>query len=181
MKIAIVICPEARHAQDPGRRSLQGPGLTPRGRKQAAELAERMPLEDSDAIVAGPFLRMLQASRLWAGNSGASRFVHPLAGTRQYPFRFDLAMQPHERPLELAEVVGQFGEWLPVPGLPEHLWFQGVHTMPPLLFAQQAARFVSWCRTLQKSRVVIVTDEGMRDTLADVLAHEQDFDNCLFL
>jgi len=158
-----------------------GPWLTPRGRKQALQLAERMPLDDSDAIVTGPFLRMLQAGRLWAGGSGASRFVHPLAGTRQNPFRFDFAMKQHERPMELAEVTGQFPEWLPAPGLPEHLWLQGVHTMPPLLFAQQAARFVDWCRALQKSRVVIVTDEGMRDTLAEVFAQEQDFDNCLFL
>ncbi|MEK8132758.1 histidine phosphatase family protein [Paenibacillus filicis] len=170
MRMMIVSCPGGGHKT-----------LTARGREQALDLAERMPLDEGDVIVAGPFPGMLQMAGLWAGEGGASRFIHPLAETRAHPFRLNRSAKSQGLPVEPTELVRRFPEWLPANGLPEHLWLQGVHALPPLLFGQHAGRFAVWCRTLGKSRIAVVTDEGMRMALLEALTEEEDFKNCLFL
>ncbi|CAG7612553.1 hypothetical protein PAESOLCIP111_01545 [Paenibacillus solanacearum] len=169
MEIIFVRHGEAMHQLDGGNGlCAHDPPLTDKGRRAAIRLSRLEPLGESDALVAGPVLYLLQTADLWARGTGCSRFVHPLAGPRQHPFRYDFRTPPCQRPMELERIAGRFPEFLLPAHLPEHLWLQGIHTLPGILFAQQAERFLTWCRGLEKSRVFIVTAES---TLQAYRAH----------
>ncbi|CAG7642340.1 histidine phosphatase family protein [Paenibacillus allorhizosphaerae] len=169
MEIVFVQHGEAMHQLGGGSRlHAQDPPLTDKGKREAVRLSRLEPLSESDAIVAGPVLYLLQTADLWSKGTGCSRFVHPLAGPRQHPFRYDFRTPPCEWPMESERITTGFPEFLPPAHLPEHLWLQGIHTLPGILFAQHAERFLAWCRNLEKSRVFIVTAEG---TLQAYRAH----------
>ncbi len=161
MDLVFVIHGEAQHSLGfPGSREMKDPQLTERGRTDALRLRSLKPLSDADAVIAGPTLRMLQTAELWCEGTPVARFVHPLAGPRQYPFRYDFHTMPCDMPLEPGRLAGRFPKWQLPADLPEYLWLQGIHTLPGLLFAQQADRFLAWCRNLGKERVYIVTEAG---------------------
>jgi len=162
VSVIFVMCSKAE-ASGPGggaAGALHQAPLSQRGIRFARRLAKAMALSDEDALVAGPMLRALQTAELWAGDSGCARFVHPLAGPRPYPLRFKLPPQAWDPPLEPKRMAAEFPAFLLPAGLPEHLWLQGIASMPGPLLAQHAATMLGWCRSLEKRRVFIVTDEG---------------------
>ncbi|WP_246063100.1 histidine phosphatase family protein [Paenibacillus ehimensis] len=161
MDLVFVIQGEAQHSLGlPGSRQMKDPQLTEKGRMDALRLRSLKPLSDTDAVIAGPTMRMLQTAELWCEGTSAARFAHPLAGPRQYPFRYDFHTMPCDMPLEPGRLAGLFPKWQMPADLPEYLWLQGIHTLPGLLFAQQADRFLAWCRALGKERVYVVTEAG---------------------
>lgn len=158
MELFFVKHGEAEHlASRPARFELRDPGLTQGGLQHAEELRKQYPLTQEDALVAGPTLRTLQTARIWSQGVDCARFIHPLAGPRQHPFRYDFHTLPCDLSLEQGRLSEEFGDFLPAAELPAYLWLQGIHTLPGLLFEQQAARFLAWCRHLGKARVWVVT------------------------
>ncbi|MCZ8512808.1 histidine phosphatase family protein [Paenibacillus filicis] len=156
-----IMCGEAEH-QLSGEQGqlLRDPALTRKGIQAVSALKLELSLSSDDAIVTGTVKRLLQTASLLGSGSGCGLFVHPLAGPRQHPFIYDFRTMPCDRPMEPERIVKEYPEMLPAPGLPEPLWLQGTHTMPGPLFAQQAERFVDWCRSLNTARLFVVTETG---------------------
>jgi broad specificity phosphatase PhoE len=158
MELFFVRHGESEHLiSEPVRYQLKDPGLTEKGVRHAEELRQQFPLTTEDAIVAGPTLRTLQTARIWSQGTDCARFVHPLAGPRQHPFRYDFQTLPCDYSLDHGRQSAEYSEFLPAADLPAYLWLQGIHTLPGLLFAQQADRFLAWCGQLGKTRVWVVT------------------------
>jgi hypothetical protein len=158
MELLFVRHGEAEHRkQSSADYAVKDPKLTQSGLQYALELKKRYPLTEEDTVIAGPTVRTLQTARLWAEGTGCSRFVHPLAGPRQHPFRYDFHTLPCDYSLEPERIVQEFGDFLPASHLPTYLWLQGIHTLPKLLFTQQAERFLEWCGGLEKARVWVIT------------------------
>lgn len=175
MKLIVALSAEAEHegtGWDWDRRLWEDPALTERGREEANRLCRLMPLNEQDAVIAGPTARMLETATLWSGESACLRFVHPLAGPRQHPFRYDFVTEPCDRPMDPYKIAERFPAWRSPAGLAEYLWLQGIHTLPAFLFEQHVKRFVQWCKQLNKERVVMVTEAGTRKALLDVLRGE---------
>ncbi|WP_426454941.1 histidine phosphatase family protein [Paenibacillus sp. S-38] len=163
MDMVFVLHGESQHSLHQDGEQMRDPGLSEAGRREAQRLRQRFRLSSADAVLAGPTVRMLETAQLWTAGSDCVRMVHPLAGPRQHPVRYDFRTPPCDEPLEPSRIRAEYADWLMPPELPEHLWLQGIHTLPGLLFAQQADRFLQWCRQLGKQRVFIVTDAGTTD------------------
>lgn len=161
MKMVWIACGEAEHQLSGGQgQHLADPVLTRRGVHEAAALKHDLGIRPDDAIVTGPAMRLLQTAGLLASGSGCGLFVHPAAGPRQHPFTYDFRTMPCDRPMDPERVMTEYPGMVLAPGLPEPLWLQGTHTMPGPLFAQLADRFIAWCRDLNYSRVLVVTEAG---------------------
>ncbi|TVY11486.1 histidine phosphatase family protein [Paenibacillus cremeus] len=172
MEIIFVLHVEAKHRLGtPSGQELRDPSLTERGRRAAAMLRKSEPLTESDALITGPTNFMLQTAQIWSQGTDCARFVHPLAGPRQFPFRYDFQTPPCDMPMEPERIMANFPELLLAGGLPEHLWLQGIDTLPGMLFSQLVERFLLWCRSLEKNRVFIVTGEGTLKAYREHLQH----------
>ncbi|MCZ8520658.1 MULTISPECIES: histidine phosphatase family protein [Paenibacillus] len=167
MDMVFVLHGESEHSLNEEGRMMKDPRLTEAGRREAERLRLRFRLSAADAVLAGPTLRMLETAQLWTLGSECTRMAHPLVGPRQHPVCYDFRTHPCDLPLEQGRLRADFPDWEMPADLPEHLWLQGIHTLPGLLFAQQADRFLQWCRQLQKERVFIVTDAGTTDAYID--------------
>ncbi|MCS7461655.1 histidine phosphatase family protein [Paenibacillus doosanensis] len=161
MDIVFVRHGQGEHTQNiPQSYQVNDPGLTESGRRQAAELRERLPLTIDDAVIASPTRRTLQTAAIWCGDSSASRFAHPSVGPRQFPLKYDFQTLVCDRTMDRERIAAEFADFLLPPDVPDYIWLQGVNTLPIVLFETWAQQFLIWCKRLGKEKVYVVSHDG---------------------
>jgi broad specificity phosphatase PhoE len=161
MEIVFVCHGEGEHTQQiPESYNLVNPGLTEFGKHQAERLRATLPLTERHAVIASPTRRALQTARLWCNGTAASRFVHPAAGPRQFPQKFDFQTLRCDEMLEPTCLSDCFGDFALPPEVPAFMWLQGINTQPTLLFEKWANQFMAWCKKLEKDTLYIVSHNG---------------------
>jgi broad specificity phosphatase PhoE len=161
MEIVFVCHGQGEHTQQiPESYKMENPGLTDYGKHQAERLRTIMPLTERHAVIASPTRRTLQTAQLWCKGSHALRFVHPAAGPRQFPQRFDFQTLPCDEMLEPSCLSDCYSDFSLPQDVPPYMWLQGINTLPNLLFEKWAEQFISWCRKLEKETLYIVSHDG---------------------
>ncbi|MFI8707510.1 histidine phosphatase family protein [Bacillus sp. NPDC077411] len=161
MNLIFVRHGEGEHTNNlPDSLRMEHPSLTNKGREQALALREQLPLRESDILIASPAVRTLQTAALWSEQVACRKFVHPYISPRIFPYREGARTLPCDKILSQKDVQQLFSQFLLAEEQNEMLWRNGVNTIAGPAFCKAASSFIEWCKTLEASRVVIVSHDG---------------------
>lgn len=161
MKLIFVRHGEGEHTNNlPDSLRMEHPSLTDKGREQALALREKLPLRESDILIASPAIRTLQTAALWSEQVTCRKFVHPYISPRIFPYREGARTLPCDNLLSQKDVGQLFPQFLLAEEQNEELWRNGINTIVESIFSTAAHSFIEWCKTLETSRVVIVSHDG---------------------
>ncbi|MEH6889752.1 histidine phosphatase family protein [Bacillus sp. JJ864] len=139
---------------------MEHPSLTDKGREQALALREKLPLCESDILIASPTVRTLQTAALWSAQVTCRRVVHPYISPRIFPYREDARTLLCDKMLSQKNIQQLFPQFLLAEERNEELWRNGINTIAESAFCKAASSFIEWCKTLEISRVTIVSHDG---------------------
>lgn len=161
MNLIFVRHGEGEHTKKlPDSLRMDHPSLTDKGREQALALREKIPLRESDILIASPTVRTLQTAALWSKHVACSRVVHPYISPRIFPYREGARTLPCDKRLNQKNIQQLFPQFLLAEEHNDELWSDGINTISELEFCTVAHNFIEWCKTLQVSRVMIVSHDG---------------------
>ncbi|MCM3735554.1 phosphoglycerate mutase family protein [Bacillus cytotoxicus] len=161
MNLIFVRHGEGEHTNNlPDSLRMEHPSLTNKGREQALALREKLPLRESDILIASPAVRTLQTAALWSEQVTCRKLVHPYISPRIFPYREGARTLPCDNILSQKDVQQLFPQFLLAEEQNEELWRNGINTIAESIFSTVAHSFIEWCKTLETSRVVIVSHDG---------------------
>ncbi|SFC52934.1 Broad specificity phosphatase PhoE [Bacillus sp. 491mf] len=161
MNLIFVRHGEGAHTNNlPNSLRMDHPSLTDKGREQALALREKLPLHESDALIVSPVVRTLQTATLWSEKVDCRRVVHPYISPRIFPYREGARTLPCDKMLSQKDVRQLFSQYLLAEEQNDELWRNGINTIAEPAFCTGAHSFIEWCKTLETSRVVIVSHDG---------------------
>ncbi|HDX9577963.1 TPA: histidine phosphatase family protein [Bacillus pseudomycoides] len=161
MNLIFVRHGEGEHTNNlPDSLRMEHPSLTNKGREQALALREKLPLRESDILIASPAVRTLQTAALWSEQVTCRKLVHPYISPRIFPYREGARTLPCDNILSQKDVQQLFPQFLLAEEQNEELWRNGINTIAESIFSTAAHSFIEWCKTLETSRVVIVSHDG---------------------
>ncbi|WP_020060888.1 histidine phosphatase family protein [Bacillus sp. 123MFChir2] len=161
MKLIFVRHGEGEHTNNlPHSLQMVHPSLTDKGREQALALREKLPLCESDILIASPTIRTLQTAALWSEQVACRRVVHPYISPRIFPYLEGARTLPCDKMLSQKSIQQLFPQFLIAEEHNEGLWRNGINTIVESAFCKAASSFIEWCKTLETSRVVIVSHDG---------------------
>ncbi|MCP1125259.1 histidine phosphatase family protein [Bacillus sp. 3103sda1] len=161
MKLIFVRHGEGDHTKDlPNSLRINHPILTDRGEEQAVSLRGKFPLRESDILITSPTVRTLQTAALWSGQVACMKIAHPYISPRIFPYREGARTLPCDQMLSQNNIQQLFPEFLLAEERNEELWSNGINTISEFEFCTAAHSFIEWCKTLQVSRVIIVSHDG---------------------
>jgi broad specificity phosphatase PhoE len=155
-----------RHAQGqhtlhpPASLDMIHPSLTPLGRKQAADLRNRLEPTTADLVVASPTIRTLQTASILTEHSGIEVFVSPWVGPRMFPLRMEQHTLLCDYIMSVKSVKKQF------PGctmVHNHYWGlsnEGINRMAPELFESVTDQLLSWAASRRAARILVISHDG---------------------
>ncbi|WP_242222838.1 histidine phosphatase family protein [Bacillus cereus group sp. BfR-BA-01380] len=161
MNLIFVRHGEGEHTNNlPNSLRMDHPLLTDKGREQALALREKLPLRESDILIASPVVRTLQTAALWSEQVACRKFVHPYISPRIFPYREGARTLPCDKMLSQKNVQRSFSQFVLAAEQNEELWRNGINTIAEPEFCIAAHSFMKWCETLKASRVIIVSHDG---------------------
>lgn len=161
MKLIFVRHGEGEHTKNlPGSLRMEHSSLTDKGREQALALREKLPLRESDILITSPTVRTLQTAALWSEQVACMKVVHPYTSPRIFPYREGARTLPCDIMLNQRNIQQLFPQFLLAEERNDELWSDGINTISELEFCTAAHSFIEWCKTLQGSRVMIVSHDG---------------------
>ena len=161
MNLIFVRHGEGEHTNNlPNSLRMEHPSLTNKGREQALALRKKLPLRESDILIVSPTVRTLQTAALWSEQVACRKFIHPYISPRIFPYREGARTLPCDKMLSQKSIQQLFPQFSLVEEHNEELWRNGINTIVGLAFCKAASSFIEWCKTLETSRVVIVSHDG---------------------
>jgi broad specificity phosphatase PhoE len=161
MKFIFVRHGEGEHTKDlPNSLRINHPILTEKGEEQAVSLRGKLSLRKSDILITSPTVRTLQTAALWSEQVACMKVVHPYISPRIFPYREGARTLPCDKMLNQKNIQQLFPQFSLAEERNKELWSNGINAISEPEFCTAAHSFIEWCKTLQISRVMIVSHDG---------------------
>ncbi|MBP1917148.1 broad specificity phosphatase PhoE [Lederbergia galactosidilyticus] len=154
-----------RHAQGqhvlrpPQSLQMLDPSLTEIGEAQADWLQKTFPVSTDDLFIISPLRRTIQTALIWTNDVHCQKIVHPFIGPRMFPLLSAESAYGCDQILKIETIKKEFPQ-LEMANIEEIHWQTGINTIPQDTFIDLAKQFITWCKSLNKDRIFIVSHDG---------------------